>query len=57
MMKKGFTPDEFSKQEILNAMDEEERKFQIITSLTIDEKSDYETLLNELKRLGSSIES
>ncbi|WP_458412744.1 acetylglutamate semialdehyde dehydrogenase [Schinkia sp. CFF1] len=50
-MEKGFTPDELTKQQLLSDMNEEELKFQIITSLSTKEKVEYEDLLKELKSL------
>jgi hypothetical protein len=50
-MSEGFTPIQLSKQQLLKEMDEEELKFQIITTFSQEEKNEYDALLSELKRV------
>lgn len=50
-MNDGMTPQEFTKEEVLADLDQEEAKFRLITSFSSKEKEEYNLLLSKLKEI------
>jgi len=50
-MSKGFSPIDFSKEDVLQKLDEEETMYHIITSFSAPEKEKYSSLFAHLKKL------